>query len=124
MIWQERQKLVCFERSMCSAAPKTPTAMGKTKSAKKARILPARPVVMPDATRSTSMRTTAIPSSVSSSAMGTVSPQPRMLLQGANVFNQGLDLVVSKFLVIGRHLVLALLGDPKEFFIGHLADLV
>src|SRR5262249_7165924 len=47
----------------------------------------------------------------------------RFCTQGADVFDQILDLSVRNLLVIGRHLVLAFFGDLKELVIGHFGDL-
>ncbi len=45
MMWHERQKLVCLERSKCSEAPQNPQTVGSTKNATNANILPSREAV-------------------------------------------------------------------------------
>jgi hypothetical protein len=70
-MWQERQKLVCLERSRCSAAPKLTTINGKIKSARKASTLPARVAIIVGAVMTMPMNTIVITSNVSNNAIGT-----------------------------------------------------
>src|SRR5579862_6751276 len=44
-MWQERQKLVCLDRSKCSEAPQVAQKLGSTKNATNASILPSRDIV-------------------------------------------------------------------------------
>src|SRR5271169_4179593 len=76
MMWHERQKLVCFERSKCSERPQTPHRTGNARKATNASTLPSMDAVMEGCTKITTSSAIVVPNKTKRtvSGLGIVEP--------------------------------------------------
>src|SRR6476646_9934196 len=109
MMWQVKQKDVCFARSMWFSSPSRPAKTGKIKNARKASIFPPRATVRLGRSATKPARTIVITRTASIRDVGMNGSEVvnSPLLQTANVFDQLLDLIISELLVVSMHFALA-----------------
>ena len=124
MIWQLKQKDVCFARSMWFSNPSRPAKTGKMKNDRNASIFPPRATVRLGRTATNPARTIVMTRTASIRVVGIMSPCLKTvstsLFQAANVLDQRLDLIISQFAFKFRHFAFAFFGDLEQICIAFL----
>src|SRR5271169_5331897 len=116
MRWQERQNAVLSERCISFSMPSTREKSGRKKSTPNARIFPARLAVIAGR-RTTTPASTALNSTRITMANVGISPTTsysRLLLQGANVRDEILDLICLQAFPVSRHFPFAIADDSGD----------